>query len=113
MKNRDTSTVSFHKEYEMLLREWQAVLDTVRASSSATEKTPQQIYQDALKKRAALLEGVQGLDETEARDVFFEGDREGVIVPFEREAMKDPEGAAPAFIMADAPAKYLENKGIG
>ncbi|AXI56442.1 hypothetical protein C1J05_19755 [Sulfitobacter sp. JL08] len=112
MRSKDPSSESFVKEHALLLREWKALSDTYKASIKATELSPQQAYNEALKKRAELLNGVVGLSEADAVSVILEhsGDQFDSLT---RRVLADPKVAKPAYTLADARVKYVKDKGIG
>ncbi len=111
MKNSDTSSVNFHKEYEALMREWQALVDTFRARNGSDVRSPQERYKDALRARTELLSGVYGLDAPDARDLILEqlGPK---MDPLVRTVLINPEAGPPEFTLADARNKYVRDKGI-
>lgn len=111
MKNSDTATVNFHKEYEALMREWQALVDTYKARMDADVRTPEERYRDALRQRTELLTGVTGLDEWDARDLILEqmGPK---MDPLVRSVLINPEAGPPEFTLEDARNKYVKDKGI-
>ncbi|MEP5168809.1 MAG: tyrosine-type recombinase/integrase [Shimia thalassica] len=111
MKNSDTATVAFHKEYEILMSEWQSLVGTFRAQKSDDIRTPEERYKDALAQRAQLLDGVRGLSEEEARDIIIEqiGSQ---LDPLLRTVLIDPNVGPPAFTLEDARIKYVRDKGI-
>ncbi|WP_113911790.1 tyrosine-type recombinase/integrase [Roseovarius dicentrarchi] len=111
MKNSDTATVDFHKEFEALMREWQALVDTYRARKGADVRSPEERYKDALRQRTEFLTGVTGLDEWEARDLILEqmGPK---MDPLVRSVLINPEAGPPAFTLEDARNKYVKDKGI-
>lgn len=111
MKNSDTATVNFHKEYEALMREWQALVATYKTRKDVDVRTPEERYKDALRQRTELLTGVTGLDERDARDLILEqiGSK---MDPFVRSVLINPEAGPPKFTLEDASNKYVKDKGI-
>lgn len=111
MKNSETTSVDFYKEYEVLMREWEALVDSYRARKGADVRTPEERYRDALRERTELLSGVQGLEEWEARDLIIE--KLGPEMdPLVRSVLINPEAGPPAFTLEDARNKYVRDKGI-
>lgn len=98
-------------EHGLLLREWKALVDSYKASMKATDLSPQQAYQEALKTRAELLNGVSGLSESDAISIILEHN-EDQFDSLTRRVLADPQGAKPAYTMADARVKYVKDKGI-
>lgn len=111
MKNSDTATVNFHKEYEALMREWQALVATYKTRKYVDVRTPEERYKDALRQRTELLTGVTGLDEGDARDLILEqiGSK---MDPLVRSVLINPEAGPPKFTLEDARNKYVKDKGI-
>jgi len=111
MKNSDTTTVNFHKEYEALMREWQALVDAFRADKGSDVRTPEERYKDALRQRTELLSGVRGLDEGDAAELIIE-ELGAEMDPLVRSVLINPEVGPPAFTLEDARNKYVKDKGI-
>lgn len=111
MKNSDTTTVNFHKEYEVLMREWKAFVDAYRTRKTSDVRTPEERYKDALRQRTELLTGVRGLDQWEARDLILEK-LGSELDPLVRSVLINPEAGPPPFTLEDARNKYVRDKGI-